>query len=136
MMLGLFLTWFSVQIAQGDSPRLPPITAVWFLAVPILDMGLVTVRRIVRGRSPLRAGRDHIHHVLLHAGFSPAATVRVLLLAALLLATAGFIAWRMRVPDWAMFYGFMVLFAIYYGLSRRVLRVLRFLKGYRGANAG
>jgi UDP-GlcNAc:undecaprenyl-phosphate GlcNAc-1-phosphate transferase len=136
MMLGLFLTWFSVQIAQGDAPRLPPITAVWFLAVPILDMGLVTVRRIVRGRSPLRAGRDHIHHVLLHAGFSPAATVRLLLLASLLLATAGFIAWRMGVPDWVMFYAFMALFAIYYGVSRRVLRVLRFLKGYTDAKAG
>ncbi len=136
MMLGLFLTWFSVQIAQGDAPRLPPITVVWFLAVPIMDMGLVTMRRIVKGQSPLRAGRDHIHHVLLHAGFSPAATVRLLLLASLLFAAFGFFAWRTGIPDWVMFYAFMGLFAIYYGLSHRVLRVLRFLKGYRGADVG
>lgn len=136
MMLGLFLTWFSVQIAQGEGPRLPPIMAVWFLAVPIMDMGLVTVRRILKGRSPLRAGRDHIHHVLLHAGFSPAATVRLLLLASLLFAMTGFIAWRMGVPDWVMFYAFMGLFAIYYGLSRRAWRIVRFIKRFRSADAG
>ena len=133
MMLGLFLTWFSVQIAQGDAPRLPPITAVWFLAVPILDMGLVTGRRIARGRSPLKAGRDHIHHALLHAGFSPAATVRILLLASLLLGSVGFVAWRMGVPDWVMFYAFLGLFALYYGLSRRAWRIVRLLKRYRSA---
>jgi UDP-GlcNAc:undecaprenyl-phosphate/decaprenyl-phosphate GlcNAc-1-phosphate transferase len=136
MMLGLFLTWFSVQIAEGDVPRLPPITAVWFLAVPIMDMGLVTLRRTLKGRSPFRAGRDHVHHVLLHAGFSPATTVRLLLLASLVFAAAGFVAWRMGVPDWVMFYAFMGLFALYYGLSRRVLRVMRFLKRYRGADVG
>ena len=136
MMLGLFLTWFSVQITQGATPHLPPITTVWFLAVPIMDMGLVTVRRIVRGRNPLKAGRDHFHHVLLHAGFSPGETVGLMLLVSVLFAMAGFVAWRMRVPDWVMFYAFMGLFAIYYGLSRRAWRIVRFLKKFRNADAG
>jgi UDP-GlcNAc:undecaprenyl-phosphate/decaprenyl-phosphate GlcNAc-1-phosphate transferase len=136
MMLGLFLTWFSVQIAQGEAPHLPPITAVWFLAVPVMDMGLVTVRRIVKGRDPLKAGRDHVHHVLLHAGFSPAQTVGLMLLASLLFAMAGFVAWRMGVPDWVMFCAFMGLFALYYGLSRRAWRIVRFLKRFRSADVG
>ena len=136
MMLGLFLTWCSVQIAQGEAPRLPPITAVWFLSVPIMDMGLVTVRQIVKGRSLLKAHRDHIHHVLLHAGFSPARTFRLLSLVSLLFASFGFFAWRTVIPDWVMFYAFMSLFALYYGLSRRVLRVPRYLKRYRSADVG
>jgi len=134
-MLGLFLTWFSVQITQGMPPRLPPITAVWFLAVPVMDMGLVTVRRILKGRNPLSAGRDHIHHILLHAGFSPAQTVSLMLLLSLLFAMAGFVAWRVGVPDWVMFYAFMSLFAIYYGFSRRAWRIVRFIKKFRDADA-
>ena len=98
--------------------------------------GLVTVRRIVRGRDPLKAGRDHVHHVLLHAGFSPAQTVGLMLLASLLFAMAGFVAWRMGVPDWVMFCAFMALFALYYGLSRRAWRIVRFLKKFRSADAG
>src|SRR5260370_37452724 len=35
-----------------------------------------------------------------------------------------------------MFCAFMGLFALYYGLSRRVWRIVRFLKRFRSADAG
>ena len=131
MMLGLFLTWFSVSLTQGGGESLPPIVAVWFLAVPILDMGLVTIRRLSKGVSPFRAGRDHLHHVLLLAGHSPAGTVNILLGLSLLLALVGFAAWRMHVPDSVLFYAFMGLFVFYYGLSLRAWRLVRLLRKLR-----
>ena len=36
---------------------------VWFF-VPVLDCMRVIVSRLVRGRSPLRGGKDHFHHIL------------------------------------------------------------------------
>lgn len=132
MMLGLFLTWFSVELTQGAGERLPPIVAVWFLGVPILDMGLVTVRRIMKGVSPFRASRDHFHHVLLLAGFSPARTVNLLLLTSILLASIGFFAWRTGIPEWMLFYSFMALFGAYYLLSLRAWRLVRILRRFRG----
>ena len=128
MMLGLFLTWFSIELTQGGGDRLPPIIAVWFLAVPILDMGLVTVRRLTKGGSPFRAGRDHLHHFLIFSGYSPARAVHIMLLLSVLLATVGFASWRLKLPEAVLFYGFMALFAGYYLLSRRAWRVARFMR--------
>ena len=131
MMLGLFLTWFSIELTQRGGDRLPPIVAVWFLAVPILDMGLVTVRRLTKGRSPFRAGRDHLHHFLEFAGYSPSRTVNMLFILSLFLAAVGFVAWRMKVPEAALFYAFMGLFAIYYLLSLRAWRMARIMRKMR-----
>lgn len=131
MMLGLFLTWFSIELTQRGMEPLPPIVAVWFLAVPILDMGLVTVRRLAKGRSPFRAGRDHLHHFLMFAGYSPSRTVNLMLLLSVFLAAVGFIAWRMKVPEAVLFYAFMALFTAYYLLSRRAWRMARFMRKMR-----
>ena len=40
------------------------------LGVPLLDALFVIIRRISRGDSPLRGGRDHLHHLLLDRGYS------------------------------------------------------------------
>jgi UDP-GlcNAc:undecaprenyl-phosphate GlcNAc-1-phosphate transferase len=133
MMLGLFLTWFSIELTQGGDERLPPIVAVWFLAVPILDMGLVTIKRLFKGVSPFRAGRDHLHYVLFVAGYSVSRGVALMLGISILLASIGFASWRAGVPEWVLFYGFMGLFVAYYILSLRVRRLVRLLKRLRGA---
>jgi UDP-GlcNAc:undecaprenyl-phosphate GlcNAc-1-phosphate transferase len=133
MMIGLFLTWFAIELTQRGDERLPPIVAVWFLAVPIMDMGLVTIKRLMKGVSPFRAGRDHFHHALLVAGYSVSRTVGVMLGISILFASVAFLCWRTGVPESMLFYGFMALFAIYCCLSQRVRRLVRLLRRLRGA---
>ena len=48
------------------------------LAVPIMDITYSSVRRILKGQSPFVADSEHIHHKLLHAGFSQKKTVIIL----------------------------------------------------------
>ena len=48
------------------------------LAVPIMDITYSSVRRILKGQSPFVADAEHIHHKLLHAGFSQKKTVIIL----------------------------------------------------------
>jgi UDP-GlcNAc:undecaprenyl-phosphate GlcNAc-1-phosphate transferase len=124
MMLGLLLTWFSVEVTRGNR-GLAPIAAVWFLAMPLLDMGVVILRRIGKGQSPFRAGRDHFHHVLIATGMPPGTAVLLIHAIALTLATAGFVAWRLGVSDYWMFYAFVALLACSYALSWRWRRVIR-----------
>ena len=124
MMLGLLLTWFSVEVARNGT-GFPPIVAVWFLALPLLDMGVVILRRIRRRQSPFRAGRDHFHHVLIATGMPPATAVRLMLALALALAATGFVAWRAGVPDYVMFYAFIALLAGGYAISWLWLRIVR-----------
>ena len=56
MMLGFLLVWFCVELTQTSSPRLEPMSVVWFLAVPLLDMGFVILRRVDEGKEPVRRG--------------------------------------------------------------------------------
>ncbi|MEX0958169.1 MAG: MraY family glycosyltransferase [Burkholderiales bacterium] len=124
MMLGLLLTWFSVEVARWRS-GLDPIAAVWFLAVPLLDMGVVILRRLGKGKSPFSAGRDHFHHVLIAAGMPPGTAVLLIYAVALALGAIGFYAWHAGVPDYWMFYGFLALLAGCYALSWRWVRIVR-----------
>jgi UDP-GlcNAc:undecaprenyl-phosphate GlcNAc-1-phosphate transferase len=47
-----------------------PILAMAILFVPLFDAMRVFSARILRGRSPLSAEKNHIHHVLINKGFS------------------------------------------------------------------
>ena len=87
MALGFALCWFAVSLTRVPAtPRVPPIAIVWLIAVPLLDMGVVILRRALSGRSPLAADREHLHHLLLRAGLSYAATTWTLVLAAVIFA--------------------------------------------------
>ena len=130
MLIGLVLTWFSVEVTRGTD-GLAPIAAVWFLALPLLDMGVVIMRRLGKGRSPFQAGRDHFHHVLLAAGMTPTTTVLTIHGIALALGAFGFFSWRAGVPDFWLFYAFLAVLGVSYFMSFRWLRVIRLLRRRR-----
>jgi UDP-GlcNAc:undecaprenyl-phosphate GlcNAc-1-phosphate transferase len=134
MMLGLLLTWFCIETARGGPEGLPPIVAVWFLAIPLLDMGVVIVRRLARGHNPFHAGRDHFHHMLIAAGLTPGQAVLAILLLSLVLGTAAFQAWRIGVPDHRLFYAFIGLFSISILVSWNWRRLL--IRGKRMTRTG
>ncbi len=45
------------------------------LAVPILDMSVVIFSRVIKGKSPFKADKGHLHHRLIDAGISHRLTV-------------------------------------------------------------
>lgn len=44
-------------------------TAILLLAVPLIDFVYVIFRRVLRGRSPVWGGSDHLHHKLMEIGW-------------------------------------------------------------------
>jgi len=56
-------------LSQGENPAIAPVTALWLYAVPLFDTVSVMVRRIWLKRSPFKADRGHLHHLLVDAGF-------------------------------------------------------------------
>lgn len=113
-MLGFVLSWFMIHLSQGDGAAMAPMTAVWILALPLMDTIAVMFRRIRAGRSPLAADRQHLHHLLLGYGLSDGRVTAILLAIAFLTGAAGAIAWWLRVPDYLQFYVFLALFLLYY----------------------
>ena len=132
MILGALLTWFSIEVAHGRA-GIYPIAAVWFLALPLIDMGIVIVRRLLRGHSPFRAGRDHFHHMLIAAGMPAGVAVLVVLLLSSLLAATGFFSWRAGVPEYWLFAGFVGMLLFSAALSSRWTRIAMYLRRRRRA---
>lgn len=128
LLLGLLLAWFSVKLAGAKGLPLDPITAVWILAVPLLDMGSVMLLRMRQHRSPFYADRQHLHYVLLDAGYSTSQVVAVMAGASLLFGLIGLQAQRAGVPEFLLLFAFLGLWANYLLVLAQPQRPLQVLK--------
>ncbi len=128
MMLGYALARFAVDLTDSDSRAITPITAVWILAVPLMDTVNTMVRRMLKGRSPFSADREHLHHIFLRAGYSVSRTVVMILSVSLLLGLVGLAGWHYGVPEYMMFYAFLLLFALYSFAMSHAWKVMKAIK--------
>lgn len=109
MMLGFVLCWFTIDLSQGAQRSLAPISCVWILAVPLIDMARVMFVRRIRGTRMFEADREHLHHFLLDRGYSVPATAGIMIGASVICGGIGIGGWIAGVPDWVMFYAFAAL---------------------------
>jgi len=70
MFLGFVLAATAIPAHQRSAASVEMIAPIVALGLPIGDTLLAIVRRGLRGRSPLQADREHIHHLLLSRGWS------------------------------------------------------------------
>ncbi|NOT82170.1 MAG: undecaprenyl/decaprenyl-phosphate alpha-N-acetylglucosaminyl 1-phosphate transferase, partial [Gallionella sp.] len=61
MWLGLVLGWFMAKICQQASD---PSVIFWLFGLPLIDTLAVMFRRMRSKKSPFKADRTHLHHVL------------------------------------------------------------------------
>ena len=116
MVLGFAIAWFSVSLTQRGGEAVSPPVMLWVLGIVLMDVFTVTVRRLVRRRSPMAPDRDHIHHVLLRRGMGPWKTLFTLLGANALLGLIGTTMWRQGVPDWWIFWSFLGVCVVYFAV--------------------
>jgi len=106
--LGLILAWIAIGAAMSETAALTPIAAVYILGIPIADTVTIMIRRAVRGKSPVRADREHLHHILGALGVSPGLVVAAMVAISTLLAAIGIAAPRAGVPEHVLFYIYIV----------------------------
>jgi len=121
--LGFVLAWLTIDATRAGAQLFAPVTAIWLVAIPISDTIVCMSRRLLKGQSPFRADRTHLHHILIDLGMPVARAVALIHLLAFVLAAAGVAGWALRVPEHVMFYAAMAVFAAYvflvqYGLRR------------------
>jgi UDP-GlcNAc:undecaprenyl-phosphate GlcNAc-1-phosphate transferase len=127
LMLGFFLAWAAIRVTQAERNALPPAAALWFFAIPLCDTVSLMLRRMLKGKSPFHPGRDHLHHILVRAGYTDSQVVRCILLVAVVFALVGFLGWRWGVSDTVLFYGFLGMFALYFAGVRHAWKLMRLL---------
>lgn len=121
LLLGFCLGWVAVVAAgQPGTGDLSPVAALWILIVPLFDTVWSMTRRMLQGRSPMSADREHMHHLLQAAGMSPARAVATLIAANAAGGAIGIAGWRTGVPDYWMFATIAALFVSYAVVSSMI----------------
>lgn len=113
LMLGFLLAWAAIRVTQTENNPLPPAAALWFFAIPLWDTVSLMLRRTLKGKNPCHPGRDHLHHILLRAGYSDNQVVLSIHLVAVMCGLIGFFGWQWGVPDAVMLYGFLAFFVLH-----------------------
>ena len=114
MMIGFTVIWLLLSTSQVEGEFLMrPVTALWLIALPLMDMAAIMYRRIKHGRSPFRPDRDHLHHVCQRAGFSQWQTLFIISGLASIFAVVGILGEVFVIPEYVMFIGFVLCFMTY-----------------------
>jgi UDP-GlcNAc:undecaprenyl-phosphate/decaprenyl-phosphate GlcNAc-1-phosphate transferase len=127
LFLGVVAAWLLVRYSQKPFELLDPVTALWIVAIPLTDTITVMSRRLIAGKSPFRADRTHVHHLLLHNGLSVDRTLNIVGGGAIILAFGGIALEVFAVPEYVRFYLAMMLFSIYFVVSNRYVRIHKLL---------
>lgn len=125
--LGLLLAWQFIDLGNGADRSFAPITAVWIFGVPLVDTLCVMARRWRRGTSMVAADQLHLHHAFLRAGFTIRQTWMAITILLLCTAGVGLLGHFLRVPEYVMFYAYMVFGSSYCFVMNRCWQHGRFL---------
>jgi len=130
--VGFGLAWLVVRISQTTTSPYSTLFAPWFLALPMIDACVVVLRRLRQRRSPFHADRDHLHHLMMDAGYSPTRASLAMGAISLLLGLLALLAVYLHLPATFQIVSFFVLVALHYLATRdrsRAVRVLRLCSG-------
>jgi len=127
LLLGFILAWCLISLGGGvevsehvndegliGNRAFMPMTAVWLIAVPLLDTSTLMWRRWRSGQSAFAADQYHLHHAFLRAGYSVGETWLGITLLTLLLAGIGVALEFSGFPGYVSFYVFMAVALTYY----------------------
>ncbi|WP_256028852.1 MULTISPECIES: UDP-N-acetylglucosamine--undecaprenyl-phosphate N-acetylglucosaminephosphotransferase [Aeromonas] len=128
MLIGFTVIWVLLQGTQGPKAQMYPVTALWLIAIPLMDMVTIMVRRVRKGHSPFKPDREHLHHICMKAGLSSRQTLLFICLLAVLLAAVGIIIEAMNIPEIISLLLFMVVFFLYFSGLNAIWRILAWLR--------
>ena len=128
MFVGMALAVLLLFGANEQSTAFKPITALWFVLLPMTDMVTLMYRRIKRGKSPLAPDRTHIHHILMRAGFNARQTLYIMLFAQMCLVSLGMIFNYLPQAEAVSFSCCLVFVLAYQLLMKRSWRFIRWNK--------
>ncbi|MEZ9390161.1 UDP-N-acetylglucosamine--undecaprenyl-phosphate N-acetylglucosaminephosphotransferase [Vibrio lentus] len=133
MMIGFTVIWLLLGASQQESSFLMrPITALWLIAIPLMDMTAIMFRRIRRGDSPFKPDREHLHHIFQRLGFTPRQTLTIICLIASGFASVGILGELYGVKESVMFFLFLTSFLLYTIAMSYVWRITSWIRNKKG----
>ena len=98
LIIGAVISVLAIELIESPVQKLPrmyqnvstPVMAMAILAYPLLDTLRVFVIRTIKGKSPLSADRNHLHHKLQDRGFGHKKTVLVIYIFSLVMISQAY----------------------------------------------
>ncbi|MGA0608458.1 glycosyltransferase family 4 protein [Phenylobacterium sp. VNQ135] len=109
--LGLLLAWAALNLTHSPAHPVSLLLVPFCLAPALADSIVVMLRRAANGANPFRGDRDHLHHLLLDAGFGVSTVVGLLCGGSLLLGAIAGALLALGAPQAWLGIGFLVLVA-------------------------
>ena len=128
MMIGLSVVWLLVLGTQNGQQGFRPVTALWIIAIPLMDMFAVMHRRIRKGKSPLSADRDHLHHIFMRFGYSSKSALLIIGILSTVFAGVGIAGEYFQIPEFLMLFSFIGLFILYDYIFIHIWKILRIFR--------
>ncbi|MDV6328097.1 undecaprenyl-phosphate alpha-N-acetylglucosaminyl 1-phosphate transferase [Idiomarina sp. Sol25] len=124
LLMGFTLTWLFIVGSQphlGSNTVIDPVTTLFLIAIPLMDIVTVLARRLKQKRSPWLADRQHIHHLFEKAGYSQRQTLFWLTLIMLGVASLGVVLQYVQLAVWQRF-AIMLLLVLAFIVLTKLLK--------------
>ena len=129
MLIGMTIVWLLISASQlGDKAPMRPITAVWIIAVPLMDMAAIMIRRVRRGHSPFKPDREHLHHICQRLGLSSNQTLLFICFISLICSAFGIYGEYAHISESIMFSVFICSFLLYSLVISYIWRITTFFR--------
>ena len=116
-LLGFLIAWLLIDLSQGSNRAMTPVTALWLFSIPLMDAISIMLRRIWQHKSPFEPDHNHLHHILLNAGYRINDVVFAIVSVHLLFGIVGLTGLYLGMPELVMLAGFLLFFFGYFYLS-------------------
>ena len=118
LMLGVFMALVLIDITQKPHAIIEPVTALWLVGVPLVDMVCTMVRRYKKGLAMWQGDRAHLHHILTIAGLSHKKALTFIAFISALMATIG-VGLHSYFPqnNWLSFFLFLIYTYVHYSIT-------------------
>ncbi|WP_299013459.1 UDP-N-acetylglucosamine--undecaprenyl-phosphate N-acetylglucosaminephosphotransferase [uncultured Photobacterium sp.] len=126
--IGFTVIWLLINGSQGEHSAFRPVTALWLIALPLMDMVTIMFRRVRKGQSPFKPDREHLHHICQRLGLSPRMTLLAICTLATIFAYIGILGEQLQINETVMFGAFLMLFAIYFLTISYSWRITTYLR--------
>lgn len=126
--LGFAVVWFALQLTQNPQHPVTPVLAPWMIALPVLDCVVLMLDRIRQGRSPFNADRNHMHHLLLDAGFTPTKIAIGMMVLSILIGCIAAIAVKYGATRSWLVLAYLGLIGLYWAFSFNRQRAVAWLR--------
>lgn len=119
--LGFMIAALFLMASQGylknEIQVLSPVTALWLLLIPLIDIAGVIWRRSRVSRWPVDDDREHLHYMLVDRGYSDKQVVNGIILAAIGLAGLGTFFYYVGVTESWSYVVFMTICVLYFRVT-------------------